>query len=43
MNRIAERFKILDEMTEATIDGVVRGMVVSDPPMLVKHLVLSKF
>ena len=32
MNRIAERFKILDEMTEATIDGVVRGMVVSGPP-----------
>ena len=31
MNRIAERFKILDEMTEATIDGVVRGMVVSGP------------
>ena len=43
MNRIAERFKILDEMTEATIDGVVRGMVVSDPQVLVKHLVLSKF
>ena len=32
MNRIAERFKILDEMTAATIDGVVRGMVVSGPP-----------
>ena len=32
MNRIAERFAILDEMTEATIDGVVRGMVVSGPP-----------
>ncbi len=32
MNRIAERFSILDEMTEATIDGVVRGMVVSGPP-----------
>jgi len=32
MNRIAERFKILDEMTEATIDGLVRGMVVSGPP-----------
>ena len=29
MNRIAERFKILDEMIHATIDGVVRGMVVS--------------
>jgi hypothetical protein len=32
MNRIAERFAILDEMTEATVDGVVRGMVVSGPP-----------
>ncbi len=32
MNRIAERFAILDEMTSATIDGVVRGMVVSGPP-----------
>ena len=32
MDRIAERFSILDEMTEATIDGVVRGMVVSGPP-----------
>jgi hypothetical protein len=32
MNRIKERFEILDEMTEATLDGVVRGMVVSGPP-----------
>lgn len=32
MDRIAERFAILDEMTEATIDGIVRGMVVSGPP-----------
>lgn len=32
IERIAERFKILDEMTEATIDGIVRGMVVSGPP-----------
>ena len=32
MDRIAERFSILDEMTEATIDGIVRGMVVSGPP-----------
>ena len=32
MDRIAERFSILDEMTEATLDGVVRGMVVSGPP-----------
>lgn len=32
MDRIAERFSILEEMTAATIDGVVRGMVVSGPP-----------
>lgn len=32
IDRIAERFKILDEMTNATLDGVVRGMVVSGPP-----------
>jgi predicted AAA+ superfamily ATPase len=32
MDRIAERFSILDEMTEATCDGIVRGMVVSGPP-----------
>lgn len=32
IERIAERFKILDDMTGATIDGVVRGMVVSGPP-----------
>lgn len=32
MNRIKERFAILDEMTGATIDGIVRGMVVSGPP-----------
>ena len=32
MDRIAERFYILDEMTEATCDGIVRGMVVSGPP-----------
>ena len=32
IERIAERFKILEEMTEASIDGVVRGMVVSGPP-----------
>lgn len=32
MDRIAERFEILDEMTGATLDGIVRGMVVSGPP-----------
>ena len=30
--RIRDRFSILDEMTEATIEGTVRGMIVSGPP-----------
>ena len=30
--RLRERFGILDEMTQGTIDGVVRGMVVTGPP-----------
>lgn len=29
---IAERFDILDEMTQGSIDGVVRGMIVTGPP-----------
>ena len=32
MDRIAERFKILDEMTDAVANGVVRGLIVSGPP-----------
>jgi len=32
MDRIKERFEILDEMTNATLDGIVRGMVVTGPP-----------
>ena len=32
MDRIAERFEILEEMTNATLDGIVRGMVVTGPP-----------
>ena len=30
--RIAERFDILDEMTMAAIEGIVRGMIVVGPP-----------
>jgi hypothetical protein len=30
--RIRDRFAILNEMTEATIEGTVRGMIVSGPP-----------
>ena len=32
MERMRERFQILDDMTQASIDGVVRGMVVTGPP-----------
>ena len=32
IERMRERFSILDEMTQASIDGVVRGMVVTGPP-----------
>ena len=32
MNRIAERFQILDEMSSACINGDIRSMIVSGPP-----------
>lgn len=32
MNRIEERFSILNEMTEASINGDVRAMIVTGPP-----------
>ena len=32
MNRLRDRFEILTEMTQASIEGVVRGMVVTGPP-----------
>ncbi len=32
IERIRERFEILNEMTEATMEGTVRGMVVTGPP-----------
>lgn len=32
IKEIQERFDILNEMTEAAIDGTVRGMIVSGPP-----------
>lgn len=32
IKEIQERFEILDEMTEASIAGTVRGMIVSGPP-----------
>lgn len=32
ITRIRERFEILDEMTQAAVDGTVRAMIVSGPP-----------
>ena len=32
IERMRERFEILDDMTQASIDGIVRGMVVTGPP-----------
>lgn len=32
IERLRERFEILDDMTQASVDGVVRGMVVTGPP-----------
>tara|TARA_B100001248_G_scaffold255383_1_gene235052 strand:- start:24088 stop:24939 length:852 start_codon:yes stop_codon:yes gene_type:complete len=32
ISRLRDRFEILTEMTQASIDGVVRGMVVTGPP-----------
>lgn len=32
MERLEERFEILDDMTQASVDGIVRGMVVTGPP-----------
>ena len=32
IERIAERFQILEDMTQMSIDGIVRGMVVTGPP-----------
>lgn len=32
VERLRERFQILEDMTQASIDGIVRGMVVTGPP-----------
>ena len=42
MNDIRERFENLEEMTEAALDGVVRGMVVTGPPGLGKSFGVEK-
>ena len=39
---IAERFDILDEMSQASIDGIVRGMIVTGPPGVGKSYGVEK-
>jgi predicted AAA+ superfamily ATPase len=40
--RLAERFQILDDMTQASVNGVVRGMVVTGPPGVGKSYGVEK-
>lgn len=42
IERIRNRFSILDEMTNATIDGLIRGLVVSGPPGVGKSFGIEK-
>lgn len=42
VERMRERFSILDDMTQASIDGVVRGMVVTGPPGVGKSFGVEK-
>jgi len=42
MERIAKRFKILDDMTRATISGDIRAMIVSGPPGVGKSYGIEK-
>ena len=41
MSRIAERFDILKSMTEATINGDVRGLIVTGPPGVGKSYIVE--
>ena len=42
IKEIAERFEILDEMSQASIDGIVRGMIVTGPPGVGKSYGVEK-
>ena len=42
MDRIAGRFKILDDMSDAVANGVVRGLIVSGPPGVGKSFGVEK-
>ena len=42
LDRIAKRFDILDQMTDAVANGVVRGLIVSGPPGVGKSFGVEK-
>ena len=42
IERLRERFEILNEMSQASVDGVVRGMVVTGPPGVGKTFGVEK-
>ena len=42
MDRIAGRFKILDDMSDAVANGVVRGLIISGPPGVGKSFGVEK-
>ena len=42
MNRIKGRFQILDKMTDAVANNVVRGLIVSGPPGVGKSFGVEK-
>ena len=42
MSRIGERFEIMDAMTQAVVDGVVRSMIVVGPPGVGKSYGITK-
>jgi len=42
LDRIAKRFEILDQMTDAVANGVVRGLIVSGPPGVGKSFGVEK-
>lgn len=42
IKRIEQRFDILDDMTQMSIDGIVRGMVVTGPPGVGKSFGVEK-
>jgi len=42
MDEMAQRFEILDDMTKAAVDGVVRGLIVTGPPGIGKSYGVEK-